>query len=237
MVEAALAPGTRVLLKLELLQCTGSFKARGALINVLRLGPDERRRGVCAVSAGNHAIATAYAASCLGISARVVMPASANPLRIARCRLYGAEVELAPDIHAAFRRLEEIQAADGRSLIHPFEGPEVALGTGTLGLEWLEQAPDLEAVIVPIGGGGLAAGLSAAIKLLKPGCEVIGVEPFGADSWGAPAVSASLPWKPWTSWITCWRTRLRSAPSLTRTWAATPSPSRTRPSRMSSVPM
>jgi threonine dehydratase len=110
------------------------------------------------------------------------MPASANPLRVARCRLYGAEVELAPDIHAAFRRLEEIQASDGRSLIHPFEGPEVALGTGTLGLEWLEQAPDLEAVIVPIGGGGLAAGLSTAIKLLKPGCEVIGVEPFGADT-------------------------------------------------------
>ena len=182
MVEAALAPGTRVLLKLELLQCTGSFMSRGALINVLRLGPDERRRGVCMVSAGNHAIATAYAASCLGISARVVMPASANPLRIARCRLYGAEVELAPDIHAAFRRLEEIRGAEGRALIHPFEGPEVALGTGTLGLEWLEQAPDLEAVIVPIGGGGLAAGLSAAIKLLKPGCEVIGVEPFGADT-------------------------------------------------------
>lgn len=108
---------------------------------MLRLGPEERRRGVCTVSAGNHAIATAYAASCL---------------RVCRCRNYGAEVELAPDIHSAFRRLEEIRVADGRVVIHPFEGPEVALGTGTLGIEWLEQDPGLEVVIVPVGGDQVA---------------------------------------------------------------------------------
>lgn len=181
-VEAAFAPGTRVILKLELFQRTGSFKPRGALLNVMALTEAERARGVCAISAGNHAIATAYAARCLGTNAKVVMAASANPFRIAQCRLYGAEVELAVDVHAGFRRVKEIQEADSRAFIHPFDGIRVALGTGTLGVEFMEQAPDLDAVVVPIGGGGLAAGLSTAVKLMRPDCEVFGVEPFGADS-------------------------------------------------------
>ncbi len=180
--EAAFAPGTRAYLKLELFQRTGSFKPRGALLNVLALSQAERARGICAISAGNHAIATAYAARCLGTNAKVVMTASANPFRIEQCRLYGAEVELAADVHEGFRRVKEIQEAESRAFIHPYEGLRVALGTGTLGLEFIEQVPDLEAVIVPIGGGGLASGVSTAIKRRRPDCEVFGVEPFGADS-------------------------------------------------------
>lgn len=181
-VAAAFAPGTRVLLKLELFQRTGSFKARAALLNVLALSAEERARGVCAISAGNHAIATAWAAQSVGASAKVVMKADSNPFRIAECRRHGAEVELAPDVHAGFRRVQEIAEKEGRTFIHPFEGPRVVLGTGTLGLEFIEQAPTLDAVIVPIGGGGLASGVSTAIKLAQPGCEVFGVEPYGADT-------------------------------------------------------
>lgn len=181
-VEAALAPGTRAFLKLELFQRTGSFKARGALLNVLALSDAERARGICAISAGNHAIATAYAAQSLGTNAKVIMMVNANPFRIAQCRLYGAEVELAVDVHEGFRRVKEIQETELRAFIHPFEGLRVSLGTGTLGLEFMEQLPDLDAVIVPIGGGGLASGVSSAVKLVRRDCKVFGVEPFGADS-------------------------------------------------------
>jgi len=165
-----------------LFQRTGSFKARGALVNMLMLTESERARGICAISAGNHAIAAAFAAHSAGVSAKVVMKAGAMPFRIEQCRRYGAEVELAPDVHAAFRRVHEIQEKEGRALIHPFEGLRTSAGTATLGLEFIEQAPDLDAVIVPIGGGGLASGVSTAIKLIKPACEVFGVEPFGADT-------------------------------------------------------
>ena len=181
-VEAAFAAGTRAFLKLELFQRTGSFKPRGALLNVLALSEAERARGICAISAGNHAIATAYAARCLGTNAKVVMAASANPHRIEQCRLYGAVVELAADVHAGFRRVKEIQETESRAFIHPYEGLRVSLGTGTLGVEFMEQVPDLDAVVVPIGGGGLASGVSTAVKLMRPDCEVFGVEPFGADT-------------------------------------------------------
>ena len=181
-IEALLAPGTRVNLKLELFQQSGTFKARGALSKMMRLAPDELARGVTAVSAGNHAIATAYAASCLGASAKVVMMGSANPARVAACRALGAEVLIAPDGRTAFEMVEAIAQGEGRAFIHPFEGPFTALGTATLGMEWLEQSPDLDAVIIAIGGGGLCGGASAAIKLLKPDCLVFGVEPAGADT-------------------------------------------------------
>jgi len=181
-VEAALAPGTRVTLKLELFQHTGSFKARGALVNALSLTEDERARGICAISAGNHAIAAAFAARSVGASAKIVMKEGANAFRVAECRRYGGEVVFEPEIKAAFRRVEAIRESEGRTLVHPFEGLRTAMGTGTLGLEFIEQAPDLEAVIVPIGGGGLAAGLATAIRLAKPDCLLFGVEPFGADT-------------------------------------------------------
>ena len=181
-VEAALAAGTTALLKLELFQHTGSFKARGALVNALSLSDAERSRGICAISAGNHAIAAAYAARAVGASAKIVMKEGANAFRVAETRRHGGEIVFEPDFHAAFRRVEEIRDREGRTLIHPFEGLRTALGTATLGLEFIEQAPDLDAVIVPVGGGGLAAGLSTAIRLAKPDCRVFGVEPFGADT-------------------------------------------------------
>ena len=176
-----LGPGTEPILKLELFQHAGSFKARGALAVMLGLDPDALKRGVTAVSAGNHAIAVAWAAGTLSSTAKVVMPESADPYRVARCRGLGAQVVLTGDVHAAFAETQRIEREEGRALVHPFEGPRTALGTATLGRELLRQRPDLEAVIVPIGGGGLAAGLSAAIKQQKPECQVIGVEPESND--------------------------------------------------------
>jgi threonine dehydratase len=171
-----------VVLKLELFQRTGTFKARGAINSIGQLDAAARARGVTAVSAGNHAIAVAYAARTLGTTAKVVMIASANPARIARCKAYGAEILISPDGPTAFALADEIAAAEGRTLIHPFEGAAVAVGTATLGLELHEQAGPLNAVIIPIGGGGLCAGVSWMIKQLQPGCRVYGVEPVGADS-------------------------------------------------------
>jgi len=181
-VAGMLAPETRPVLKLELFQHAGSFKARGALSVMLALEPEARRRGVTAVSAGNHAIAVAWAARTLGTTAKVVMPKTADPFRVERCRRLGAAVELAEDVHLAFARTEAIEREEGRAFVHPFEGPGTALGTATLGREMLRQDPSLEAVIVPVGGGGLAAGVASAVKQLKPDCLVFGVEPEGNDT-------------------------------------------------------
>lgn len=181
-LDRLLGHDTRVFLKEELFQRTGSFKPRGALSTMLDLPKDALARGVTAVSAGNHAMAVAYAAKVLGTTARVVMPRSANAARVKGSRDLGAEVELTDDVHRAFSRVHEIEAAEGRTFVHPFEGKKTALGTATLGLELLTDVPDLDAVIVPIGGGGLCAGVATAVKLLAPGCRVYGVEPEGADS-------------------------------------------------------
>jgi len=180
----ALAVGreTRVTLKEELFQRTGSFKPRGALAVMLDLAPEALARGVTAVSAGNHAMDVAYAARVLGTTAKVVMPKTASAFRVERSRGLGAEVELVDDVHLAFERVKQIEREEGRAFVHPFEGPLTALGTATLGLELVEQAPGLDAVIVPIGGGGLAAGVAAAVKLASPRTQVFGVEPAGADS-------------------------------------------------------
>src|SRR3989440_3268828 len=181
-IEQAVGRGTEVLLKLELFQHAGSFKPRGALCAMMDLAPDALRRGVTAVSAGNHAMAVGYAARALGTSAKVVMPRTANPARVQGCREYGTEVELVDDVHRAFTRVREIEDREGRAFIHPFEGPLIALGTATMGMEICQQAGDLDAVIVPIGGGGLCAGVASAVKQLLPRCAGYGVEPAGADS-------------------------------------------------------
>jgi threonine dehydratase len=188
---------TPVWLKLELFQRAGSFKPRGALTVMRTLDPAALARGVTAISAGNHAMAVGYAASVLGTTAKVVMPQNANPGRIEGCRRYGAEVVLVEDVHVGFREVERIAEQEGRTFVHPFEGPLTALGTAGVGLELIEQTRaagvELDAVLVPIGGGGLCAGVAAAVKLAAPGCQVIGVEPVGADSMhrsfaaGAPA--------------------------------------------------
>jgi threonine dehydratase len=181
-LEEKLGKGARVLLKEELFQRAGSFKPRGALSVMLSLDGAALARGVTAVSAGNHAMAVAYAAGVLGTTAKVVMPKTANPFRVDRCRAMGATVELADDVHRAFARVKQIESEEGRTFVHPFEGPLTALGTATLGLELVEQAGDLDAVIVPIGGGGLCAGVAAAVKLASPTTQVFGVEPEGADT-------------------------------------------------------
>ncbi len=181
-IELALDDGTMVWGKLEFLQRTGTFKARGALANLHALGPAQLAKGVTAVSAGNHAIATAFAARALGSTAKVVMTGSANPYRIAACKSYGGEVVIVDDVHEAFEVAKRIEEEEGRYFVHPFEGPAVATGTGTIGLEICEQLDDFDALIVPIGGGGLMAGIANAVKQLRPSVEIIGVEPSGANT-------------------------------------------------------
>lgn len=173
---------TDVTLKLELFQQSGSFKARGAMVNMLSLDDEARARGVTAVSAGNHAIAVAWAASALGIDAKVVMQSSANPVRVERARAFGAEVIIGGDGPACFAMVEKIVADEGRAFVHPFEGKATAIGTGTLGLEMVEQMGKLDTVVLPIGGGGLAGGVATIVKALHPETKVIGVEPAGADT-------------------------------------------------------
>ena len=150
---------TTLWLKLELLQHAGSFKARGAMLAMQALDDDARARGVTAVSAGNHAMAVAYAARAMGSHAKVVMPSNANQARIAATKAMGAEIELLDDIAQAFARVEEIERTEGRTFLHPFEGEHMALGSASLGMEFLRQTGQLDVLFVPIGGGGLAGGL------------------------------------------------------------------------------
>jgi threonine dehydratase len=177
-------------LKCELFQRTGSFKARGALNKMSSLTADEKARGVIAISAGNHAQAVAFAAAAEGVEALVVMWTGASEQKIAATRAYGAQVDLAADGPAgAFERLAELQAETGRVLVHPFDDPVVIAGAGTVGLEIEEDAPDADAVIVPVGGGGLVAGIQAAIG---DRTRVIAVEPETSQALHA-ALAAGRP--------------------------------------------
>jgi threonine dehydratase len=185
-LAAAVGDATTLWLKEELFQRTGSFKPRGALSVMLDLDRAALARGVTGVSAGNHAISLGYSARVLGTTATVVMPRSANPYRVQVCRDLGATVELVDDVHAAFARVAEIAATEGRAFVHPFEGPKTALGTAGVGLEFIEQVgasgESLDAVIVAAGGGGLTGGVAAAVKQLSPSTAVYVVEPDGADT-------------------------------------------------------
>lgn len=181
-LEQRIGGGVEIHAKLEFLQRTGTFKPRGALATMMSLDAEQLAAGVTAVSAGNHAIATSFAAQALGTSAKVVMIKSASPIRIEACRELGAEVILADNVHAAFEKVGKIRDEEGRYFVHPFEGPGVALGTATVGLEICEQVSDFDVLIVPVGGGGLCAGISSAVRQINPGCTIIGVEPEGADS-------------------------------------------------------
>ncbi len=173
---------TKLHLKLELFQYGGSFKCRGSLLNMRGLTDEQLERGVTAVSAGNHAISVAYAAKKLSSSAKVVMPESANPIKVEHCKALGAEVVLVESVHTAFDKVKEIEENEGRHFIHPFEGELTALGTATVGFELTEQVEHLDAVIVPVGGGGLIAGIASCMKQINSDIEIIGVEPAGADS-------------------------------------------------------
>jgi len=181
-LEQRLGGDTQIYAKLEFLQQTGTFKARGALAALSSLDVQQLRAGVTAVSAGNHAIAVAFAAQAFGTSAKVVMMESANPFRVERCRHFGAELVFGRDAHQAFDLADSIKAEEGRFLVHPFEGPDIVQGTAGVGIEICDQVPSFDAILVPIGGGGLCAGISSAVKQLNPGCAVYGVEPAGADS-------------------------------------------------------
>ena len=185
-VDAAIGAATRVWMKEELFQRTGSFKPRGALSVMLDLDRNALSRGVTGVSAGNHAISLGYSARRLGTTAKVVMPRSANPFRVQVCRELGAEVELVDNVHQAFARVKEIESGEGRTFVHPYEGPKTALGTASVGMEFIDQVrgegATLDAVIVAAGGGGLTGGVACAVKQMSPGTAVYVVEPEGADS-------------------------------------------------------
>ena len=177
-----LSPQTEVWLKLELFQRTGSFKLRGALNCIQALDAAALARGVVAASAGNHAIAVAYAARAAGTTAKLAMPRNASPVRVAACRDQGADLLFTDTIHQAFALAQQLVADEGRSMVHPFDGPLTAEGTATIGLELMRQVQDLDAVIVPVGGGGLCGGIASAVKQINPSILVFGVEPFGADA-------------------------------------------------------
>ena len=169
--------GTRVFFKLENLQMTGSFKERGALNRLLTLTPDEAKRGVIAASAGNHGMAVAFHSQRLKIGATIVMPLHAPLIKVSRVRHYGAQTVLhGADYDAAFAEAQRLAQEKGLILIHGFNDPWVVAGQGTIGLELHEQNPDLNAVVVPVGGGGLIAGVALVLKTLNPNIRIIGVQ-------------------------------------------------------------
>jgi threonine dehydratase len=180
--------GTQCFVKLENLQMTGSFKERGAANLLLQLGARERGRGVVSASAGNHGLAVAFHAARLGIPAVIVMPESAPLIKVTSARHYGAEViQAGANYDEAYARARELEGERGLLFVHPFDDPRVIAGQGTLGLELLDQQPELDAVLMPIGGGGLAAGVGLAIKARRPTVRVIGVQ-----SEALPAMRRSL---------------------------------------------
>jgi len=185
-IAAAIGAFTTLWLKEEQFQYTGSFKPRGALTVMLDLDAAALARGVTGVSAGNHAISLGYSARILQTTAKVVMPRTANPFRVQLCRDFGVDVELVENVTVAFARVREIAESEGRTFVHPYEGPKTALGTATVGLEFMDQVSalgtSLNAVIVAAGGGGLTAGVACAVKQMSPTTAVYVVEPTGADS-------------------------------------------------------
>ena len=206
LTPCALAPalselaGMEIRLKRDDLQRTGSFKERGARHALLCLSPEERARGVVAASAGNHALGLAYHGAQLGVKVTVVVPANAPAVKLARCRSLGAEVVVSGATFAAAEaEAAALVAARGATLVHPFDDLRVIAGQGTLGLEVLEQAPDLDTIVVPVGGGGLIAGVATAVKALRPDVRVVAVEPAHAAGFvsaylaGGPAPAALAP--------------------------------------------
>ena len=173
---------TEVFMKLELFQHTGSFKARGALLGVDWLTPTERQKGIATFSGGNHALAVTWASYQCGVSVKVIMPKFADPIRIEGCREMGAEVILTDDIASAANLLKEISETENRKILHPFNDLNMVFGAASCGAEFMEDAPELDIVILPVGGGGLIAGMAATIKYHYPKTKIIGVEPRGANS-------------------------------------------------------
>ncbi|HKC24613.1 MAG TPA: threonine/serine dehydratase [Thermoanaerobaculia bacterium] len=184
--------GVSLHLKCESFQKTGSFKPRGALNKVLSLSEAERARGLVTVSAGNHAQAVAWAARVAGARATVVMPTDAPRAKIDAVKGYGAEVVLHPDRPTLFDKLNEVREERGLTFVHPFDDPVVLAGAGTTGLEIVEELPDVDAVLVPVGGGGLLGGVASAVKALRPSTRVVAVELEAGPGLG-PALAAGKP--------------------------------------------
>jgi len=184
--------GAQVFLKFENLQFTASFKERGALNKLLSLGEAERKRGVIAMSAGNHAQAVAYHAARLGIPATIVMPKGSPNTKIKNTRVHGAEVVLEGEsLHEAGAHARSLAARDHLVFVHPYEDPLIIAGQGTVALEMLQAIPDLDVLVVPVGGGGLISGMAAAARGLSPGIKI-----FGAESRTYPSMNQRLNGQP-----------------------------------------
>jgi threonine dehydratase len=179
-------------LKLEQLQPIGAFKIRGAYTAVSRLPEAERRRGVITHSSGNHGQAVAWVAHHFGVPAVIVMPTDAPAVKIAGVRRWGAEIAFVTDRRQRQPRADAIAGERGLVMIPPYENPDVIAGQGTCGLEILEQWPEVEMILVPVGGGGLISGIASAVRRVKPGVRVVGVEPAGAPKL-ARALEAGMP--------------------------------------------
>lgn len=172
-----------VYIKPENLQKTGSFKIRGAYNKITNLSDEEKKKGVIASSAGNHAQGVAYGAKESGIKAVIVMPKSTPLIKVESTKQYGAEVVLHGDVYDdAFKKAKELEEKEGYIFVHPFDDEDVIYGQGTIALEILEELPETDIILVPIGGGGLISGIACAAKILKPEIKIIGVEPDGAAS-------------------------------------------------------
>jgi threonine dehydratase len=184
--------GVRLFLKCESFQKTGSFKARGALNKLLSLSAVERAKGIVTVSAGNHAQAVAWAARLAEAPCVVVMPSDAPRSKIDAVRGYGAEIVFHDDRSTLFDKLAEVRDARGLTFVHPFDDPVVLAGAGTAGLEIVEDLPDVDVVIVPVGGGGLLGGVATAVAALRPEARIVAVE-LAAGPGLAPAVAAGKP--------------------------------------------
>lgn len=173
--------GTDLGLKAELFQRTGSFKSRGALNAAMLLTPEQRARGVVTLSAGNHGQGLAFAASKVGTRAVVFMPEGAVPTKVEAIKGYGAETHFSPTMEAIFPLMEAYQREYGLTFVSPFSDPAIIAGQGVVGPEILDDAPDVETIVVPVGGGGLLAGVALAVKSQRPDVRIVGVEPEGAD--------------------------------------------------------
>jgi threonine dehydratase len=177
-----LPDNSEVSIKLELFQQTGSFKARGVAIGLETLEEDKKAKGIVTVRGGNHGIATAWGASQYGISAKIIMPKTADPFRIYKCKNLGAEVILAENVDDAFRRLDEIEKEENRFVLHPFNQENMIIGSATCCAEIIDQMGDIDILIIPIGGGGLIGGMAHYLDQINSSVELLGVEPIGADS-------------------------------------------------------
>ena len=174
--------GNKVYFKPENMQLTGAYKLRGAYYKISTLSPEERAKGLITASAGNHAQGVAYAAKCFGVKAVIVMPTTTPLIKVNRTKGYGAEVVLYGDVYdEACEKAYELAKENGYTFIHPFDDPAVATGQGTIAMEIIKELPVVDYILVPVGGGGLATGVSTLAKLLNPKIKVIGVEPEGAN--------------------------------------------------------